>query len=58
MLPLSARPDHDNILQNVPREIKDAAGYRELLDCSISYGEEAIRKFRAIRDRNNFKGGE
>jgi len=55
---LSARPDHDNILQNVPREIKDAAGYRELLDCSISYGEEAIRKFRAIRDRNNFKGGE
>jgi hypothetical protein len=57
-LPLAAHKEYAKLLSNAPREIVEARGYRELLRSCIVYGEQAIKEFRAIRDRNNLKGGE
>jgi restriction system protein len=51
-LPLSSR---DAGYDYLPRDVADATGYRDLFALILRYGEEAISKFRVLRDRTGFQ---
>lgn len=38
---------------DIPKEILEATGYREFLHESLKFGNQGIREFQEIRDRNN-----
>ena len=38
---------------DIPKEILEAAGYREFLHESLKFGKQGIREFKEVRDRNN-----
>lgn len=57
-LPLSSPHVHDDMLRRLPEDVRQAEGYRELLEAMLTVGEQAIAEFRAIRDRNGLSGGE
>jgi len=52
-LPVAERiPGDSSIFKNVPEEILKEEGYREFLNAASCFGEQVIKQFREIRDRN------
>jgi restriction system protein len=43
-------PQDSDLIAKVPKEILEAKGYREFFDAAISFGEDAIKKFRRLRE--------
>jgi len=50
-LPLSESLGDKFDLKEVPDSIKNAMGYREVLESALGYGAEALAKFRSFRDK-------
>lgn len=45
--------NNHTLMKNSPQKVLGETGYRQFLEVAIEYGEEAISKFRAIRNRTN-----
>lgn len=49
-LPLSGSLGEKFDLKDVPDSIKNAMGYREVLESALEYGGDVLAEFRALRD--------